>query len=44
MTGTVRLWQRRTAKFSVVGAIGVGVQLVALAALIRLRVNYLLAT
>ena len=44
MTRTVRPWQRRTAKFSVVGVIGIGVQLVVLAALTRLKVNYLLAT
>lgn len=41
---TVSQWQRRTTKFSVVGAMGIGVQLVALATLTRLKVNYLLAT
>jgi putative flippase GtrA len=35
----VRLW-----KFSVVGAIGIGVQLAVLGALTTMRVNYLLAT
>lgn len=41
---TAREWQRRTFKFSLVGAFGVGVQLVVLAALTRLKVNYLVAT
>jgi|SRR5277367_3573520 len=34
----------RLLKFSLVGAIGIGVQLVALAFLIAIRINYLLAT
>lgn len=34
----------RLAKFSLVGGIGIGVQLVALAALVAMKLNYLLAT
>jgi putative flippase GtrA len=41
---TAREWQRRTFKFSLVGAVGIGVQLVVLAALTGLKINYLLAT
>jgi putative flippase GtrA len=39
-----REWLRRTAKFSMVGAIGIGVQLLVLAVLTGAKINYLLAT